>query len=93
MKTENILLDKRHVIKIADFGVARILPKTLNEMTGNTGPPPPPSNCSLQLSGIRVLQIPRSLSRISPNFLLPLLGLPAGTIGYMAPEVRLVAPE
>ncbi|PKA63867.1 Serine/threonine-protein kinase HT1 [Apostasia shenzhenica] len=37
VKTENMLLDKTRVIKIADFGVARIEAQNPNDMTGETG--------------------------------------------------------
>ncbi|XP_042043488.1 serine/threonine-protein kinase STY13-like [Salvia splendens] len=37
VKTENMLLDKKRTIKIADFGVARVEASNPNEMTGETG--------------------------------------------------------
>ncbi|KAK1279344.1 Serine/threonine-protein kinase HT1 [Acorus gramineus] len=37
VKTENMLLDKTHTIKIADFGVARVEASNPNDMTGETG--------------------------------------------------------
>uniref|UniRef100_A0A2N9GPW2 Protein kinase domain-containing protein n=1 Tax=Fagus sylvatica TaxID=28930 RepID=A0A2N9GPW2_FAGSY len=37
IKTENLLLDKNHTLKIVDFGVARIEASNPNEMTGSTG--------------------------------------------------------
>ncbi|XP_047310944.1 serine/threonine-protein kinase STY13-like [Impatiens glandulifera] len=37
VKTENMLLDKTRVLKIADFGVARVEASNPNDMTGETG--------------------------------------------------------
>ncbi|XP_024197441.1 serine/threonine-protein kinase STY13 isoform X2 [Rosa chinensis] len=37
VKTENLLLDKNRMVKIADFGVARLQASNLSEMTGSTG--------------------------------------------------------
>ena len=37
VKTENMLLDKAHTVKIADFGVARVEASNPNDMTGETG--------------------------------------------------------
>lgn len=37
LKTENMLLDKNHTVKITDFGVARLQAAIPTEMTGNTG--------------------------------------------------------
>ncbi|KAM5566766.1 serine/threonine-protein kinase STY13-like [Rosa sericea] len=37
VKTENLLLDKNRMVKIADFGVARLEASNLSDMTGNTG--------------------------------------------------------
>ncbi|XP_050372043.1 serine/threonine-protein kinase STY13-like [Argentina anserina] len=39
VKTENLLLDNNRMVKIADFGVARLQALNLSEMTGNTGTP------------------------------------------------------
>ncbi|XP_028781742.1 serine/threonine-protein kinase STY13 [Neltuma alba] len=37
VKTENMLLDKKSTVKIADFGVARVEASNPNDMTGETG--------------------------------------------------------
>ncbi|XP_030531127.1 serine/threonine-protein kinase STY13-like [Rhodamnia argentea] len=37
VKTENMLLDKSRILKIADFGVARVEASNPNDMTGETG--------------------------------------------------------
>ncbi|PIN19885.1 Tyrosine kinase [Handroanthus impetiginosus] len=37
VKTGNMLLDKSHTVKIADFGVARVEASNPNDMTGETG--------------------------------------------------------
>lgn len=37
VKTENMLLDKTRILKIADFGVARVEASNPNDMTGETG--------------------------------------------------------
>ncbi|KAB1201845.1 Serine/threonine-protein kinase HT1 [Morella rubra] len=37
VKTENMLLDKTRIVKIADFGVARVEASNPNDMTGETG--------------------------------------------------------
>ncbi|KAL6187077.1 hypothetical protein ACLB2K_043192 [Fragaria x ananassa] len=39
VKSENLLLDNNQIVKIADFGVARLEASNLSEMTGNTGTP------------------------------------------------------
>ena len=37
VKTENMLLDKTRIVKIADFGVARVEASNPSDMTGETG--------------------------------------------------------
>ena len=37
MKSENMLLDKKMNLKIADFGVARVEAQNPKDMTGETG--------------------------------------------------------
>lgn len=37
VKTENMLLDKSRIVKIADFGVARVEASNPDDMTGETG--------------------------------------------------------
>uniref|UniRef100_A0A803NRM6 Protein kinase domain-containing protein n=1 Tax=Cannabis sativa TaxID=3483 RepID=A0A803NRM6_CANSA len=37
LKAENMLLDTHRILKIADFGVARVEAQNLNDMTGETG--------------------------------------------------------
>lgn len=37
VKTENMLLDTRRTLKIADFGVARVEAQNPQDMTGETG--------------------------------------------------------
>jgi serine/threonine protein kinase len=37
VKTENMLLDTRRTLKIADFGVARVEAQNPRDMTGETG--------------------------------------------------------
>lgn len=39
VKAENMLLDAKGTLKIADFGVARVQAKNPGEMTGMTGTP------------------------------------------------------
>lgn len=37
VKTENMLIDAHRILKIADFGVARVEAQNPRDMTGNTG--------------------------------------------------------
>ena len=37
IKTENLLFDKNHTLKIVDFGVSRLEASNPSEMTGSTG--------------------------------------------------------